>query len=209
MITLLLVDDHAMLLEGLARQFKDRKGFRVVGKAASGKAVLEALDQRVPDVITLDVSLPDISGINLIPQIKAKCPTVRILVLTMYDHERYAASALAAGAEGFLAKGAPFEELEHAVRELVAGRTYVPANLAGKRAGAAGASAASPLQNLSKREFAVLNALCQGKSLKDVAAELNISDKTVSTYRGRMMEKLGLTSGSDLVRYALESGLLK
>ena len=98
MITILLVDDHAMLLEGLARQFNDRKGFKVVGRATSGKEVMESLARVVPDVITLDVSLPDISGLNLIPRIKRSYPTVRILMLTMYDHERYVTSALAAGA---------------------------------------------------------------------------------------------------------------
>lgn len=209
MIKLMLVDDHAMLLEGLARQFSDRKGFKVVGRAGSGK---EALDQVVglqPDVMTLDVSLPDVSGISLISRIKEKLPGVRILILTMYDHERYAASALEAGAHGFLAKGAPFEELEHAVRELAAGRLYMKASLAEKLKDRLGKPKANPLALLSKREFAVLAALSRGLPLKQVADELQISDKTVSTYRSRLMTKLGLTSSSDLVRFAMENGILK
>ena len=208
MITILLVDDHAMLLEGLTRQFNDRKGFKVVGRATSGKEVMESLARVVPDVITLDVSLPDISGLNLIPRIKRSYPTVRILMLTMYDHERYVTSALAAGADGFLAKGAPFEELDKAVREVVAGRGYVPPDLAGKLKPASGKKKKRKPE-LSKREFAVFTSLCRGQTLKEVSVELGISDKTVSTYRARLLKKLGLAGDSDLIRYAIENGLLK
>jgi DNA-binding NarL/FixJ family response regulator len=209
MITLLLVDDHAMLLEGLARQFNDRKGFKVVGRATSGQDVMEVLVRLQPDVITLDVSLPDVSGLTLIPRIKEKYPDIRILVLTMYDHERYASSALQAGAHGFLPKGAPFEELERAVKEVVAGRIYLPAGLSDRLKKDVVNKAESPLKTLSKREFAVLLALSRGLPLKQVAGELGISDKTVSTYRTRLMEKLGLDSSSELVRFAIENGLLK
>lgn len=208
MITILLVDDHAMLLEGLARQFNDRKGFKVVGRATSGKEVMESLARVVPDVITLDVSLPDTSGLNLIPRIKKGYPTVRILMLTMYDHERYVTSALAAGADGFLAKGAPFEELDKAVRDVVAGRGYIPPALAGKLKPASGTKKKRQPE-LSKREFAVFTSLCRGQTLKEVSVELGISDKTVSTYRARLLKKLGLAGDSDLIRYAIENGLLK
>lgn len=209
MIQLMLVDDHAMLLEGLARQFSDRKDIQVVGRASSGQQALQRACELQPNVMTLDVSLPDINGINLVTHLKEKLPNLRILVLTMYDHERYAASALEAGADGFLAKGAPFEELERAVREVAAGRRYVSAEIAEKLKTRWMQAGTGPLASLSKREFAVLTALSRGKSLKEVADELGISDKTVSTYRARLMKKLDLKSGSDLVRYALEHGLLK
>ena len=209
MIHLLLVDDHAMLLEGLARQFNDRKGFRVVARAGSGEGALAELARTPVDVMTLDVSLPDCSGLSLIPRIKAAHPTVRILILTMYDHERYATSALDAGAHGFLAKGAPFDELERAVRELAAGRTYRHSAPGDARDGPALPSSGSPLDSLSKREFAVLTLLSRGLSLKQVADELSISDKTVATYRARMMEKLGLSGSAELVRFAIENGILK
>lgn len=209
MIQLMLVDDHAMLLEGLARQFSDRKDIQVVGRASSGQQALQRACELQPNVMTLDVSLPDINGINLVTHLKEKLPNLRILVLTMYDHERYAASALEAGADGFLAKGAPFEELERAVREVAAGRRYVSAEIAEKLKTRWMQAGTGPLASLSKREFAVLTALSRGKSLKEVADELGISDKTVSTYRARLMKKLDLKSGSDLVRFALEHGLLK
>ena len=209
MIQLMLVDDHAMLLEGLARQFSDRKDIQVVGRASNGQQALQRATELQPDVMTLDVSLPDINGINLVTHLKERLPKLRILVLTMYDHERYAASALEAGADGFLAKGAPFEELERAVREVAAGRRYLSSVLTEKlKVRWAGASG-GPLSRLSEREFAVLTALSRGKPLKEVADELGISDKTVSTYRARLMKKLDLKSGSDLVRFALEHGLLK
>lgn len=209
MIQLMLVDDHAMLLEGLARQFSDRKDIQVVGRASSGQQALQRACELQPNVMTLDVSLPDINGINLVTHLKEKLPNLRILVLTMYDHERYAASALEAGADGFLAKGAPFEELERAVREVAAGRRYVSAEIAEKLKTRWMQAGTGPLASLSKREFAVLTALSRGKSLKEVADELGISDKTVSTYRARLMKKLDLKRGSDLVRFALEHGLLK
>ncbi len=209
MIQLMLVDDHAMLLEGLARQFSDRKDIKVVGRASSGQQALQRATELEPDVMTLDVSLPDINGINLVTHLKERLPKLRILVLTMYDHERYAASALEAGADGFLAKGAPFEELERAVREVAAGRRYLSGALSEKLKARWAGSGRGPLSRLSEREFAVLTALSRGKSLKEVADELGISDKTVSTYRARLMKKLDLKSGSDLVRFALEHGLLK
>jgi two-component system invasion response regulator UvrY len=208
-IRLLLVDDHAMLLEGLARQFTDREDMQVVGRAGTGREALEQAGRLQPDVVTLDVSLPDMSGISLIPHLKALCPTPRILILTMYDHERYAASALEAGADGFLAKGAPFEELERAVREVALGRRYVPLQVAEKLKDRWSAAGSAALEALSQREFAVLIELSRGKPLKQVADELGISDKTVSTYRARLMKKLDLASSSDLVRFALERGLLK
>lgn len=208
MIRLMLVDDHAMLLEGLARQFEDLKDVQVVGRATNGRDALRLAETSRPDVVTLDVNLPDVSGLSLIPRLKALDQPPRVLVLTMYDHERYATSALEAGADGFLAKGAPFEELERAVRELAGGRTYVPASLTRKLKSRPGPSA-SPLACLSEREFAVLAALSRGRQLKQVADELGISDKSVSTYRSRLMKKLGLSSGSELVRFALEHGVLK
>ena len=209
MIQLMLVDDHAMLLEGLARQFSDRKDIQVVGRASTGQQALQQAAELQPDVMTLDVSLPDVNGINLVTHLKERLPKLRILVLTMYDHERYAASALEAGADGFLAKGAPFEELERAVREVAAGRRYLSDALSEKLKARWAGAGRGPLSRLSEREFAVLTALSRGKSLKEVADELGISDKTVSTYRARLMKKLDLKSGSDLVRFALEHGLLK
>lgn len=209
MIKLMLVDDHAMLLEGLARQFEDLKDFQVVGRATNGRDALHLAETAQPDVMTLDVNLPDMSGLSLIPRLKALAQPPRVLVLTMYDHERYAASALEAGADGFLAKGAPFDELQRAVRELAAGGTYVPVGLAVKLKSRTGTAVAHPLASLSEREFAVLAALSRGKQLKQVADELGISDKSVSTYRARLMKKLGLSSGSELVRFALEHGVLK
>lgn len=209
MIRLLLVDDHAMLLEGLARQFADLQGMQVVGRACTGRQALEQASRLAPDVVTLDVSLPDVSGLSLIPHLKALPTPPRILVLTMYDHERYAASALEAGADGFLAKGAPFDELEQAVREVAKGRRYIPLVVAEKIKDRWSDAGSAALETLSQREFAVLVELSRGKPLKQVADELGISDKTVSTYRARLMKKLDLSSSSDLVRFALERGLLK
>ncbi len=206
---LMLVDDHALLLEGLARQFRDRKGYEVVGLAKNGQEALEQVARLKPDVMTLDVGLPDISGISLIPKLRQRAPGVHILVLTMYEHEQYAIAALEAGAQGFVPKGVPFETLEFAVRELMAGRIYVLPAIKKKLNGRLNSVKAHPMGLLSKREFAVLSALSRGLSLKQVAKELEISDKTVSTYRARMMKKLGLKNGPDLIRFAIGNGVLK
>ncbi len=196
-----------MLLEGLARQFNDRKRYQVVGRATTGAEALLGIPAVKPDVVTLDLSLPDINGMALIPRLLAVCPDARILVLTMHDHERYARGVLAAGARGYLPKGAPFGELEQAVEILAAGGSYLPLSVQGT--GAEGAARSRGVDALSEREFAMLTLLARGLSVKESSSELGISDKTASTYRARMMKKMGLSRNADLVQYAIENGLIE
>ena len=209
MISLMLVDDHAMLREGLRRKFEDCGTVRIVDEAGSGAELMEALARNHVDVIILDVKLPDDTGFALIPKVKAKTKA-KIILLTMYSHVRYVMHALEAGADGFVVKGAPFDELLRAVNAVTDGRTYVCEEMTTQLMGRfRSVRKETPMDSLSEREFEVLTMLSSGLSLKEVGTRMGISDKTVSTYQTRLMEKLDLTSKADLVRFAIESGLVE
>ncbi len=210
MIKLMLADDHAMLREGLRSKFEACQDVEVVGEAGSAKELMGKLDAAKPGVIILDMKLPDANGITLINQIKAILSNCKIVVLTMYDHVRYALHALESGADGFVVKGAPFEELLQAVRNVAGNNTFISSGMAsklvshlkrGKRKGS--------LESLSQREFEVLILLGNGLSVKEIAFQLGVSEKSVTTYRARVMEKLQLSNKADLIRYAIEAGLIE
>ncbi len=208
MIHLLLADDHAMLRQGLRSILEACDDLRVTAEAGSGQEAMERLKQTPCDVVILDLNLPDANGLHLIGRIKTAHPTVKIVVLTMYDHVHYALHALEEGAEGFVVKGASFEELLKSVREVAAGRTYVSSDMASKLLGRVKhGQAKTPLDSLSQREFEVLTMLGRGMSLKQAAAQLGISEKSATTYRARAMEKLSLSNNADIYRFTLESGL--
>lgn len=211
MIKLMLADDHAMLREGLRSKFAGNSDVEVVGEAASGKELLAKIPTVKPAVIILDMKLPDANGVTLIRQIKNNLPNCRIVVLTMYDHVRYAVHALESGADGFVVKGAPFEELLQAVRTVSSGNTFVSSTMASKLAGhlKRGGKRKGSLESLSQREFEVLILLGNGLSVKEIAYQLGVSEKSVTTYRARVMEKLQMANKTDLIRYAIESGLIE
>ncbi len=211
MIKLMLADDHAMLREGLRSKFAGNSDVEVVGEAASGKELLAKISTVKPGVIILDMKLPDANGVTLIRQIKNNLPNCRIVVLTMYDHVRYAVHALESGADGFVVKGAPFEELLQAVRTVSSGNTFVSSTMASKLAGhlKRGGKRKGSLESLSQREFEVLILLGNGLSVKEIAYQLGVSEKSVTTYRARVMEKLQMANKTDLIRYAIESGLIE
>ena len=211
MIKLMLADDHAMLREGLRSKFAGNSDVEVVGEAASGKELLAKIPTVKPAVIILDMKLPDANGVTLIRQIKNNLPNCRIVVLTMYDHVRYAVHALESGADGFVVKGAPFEELLQAVRTVSSGNTFVSSTMASKLAGhlKRGGKRKGSLESLSQREFEVLILLGNGLSVKEIAYQLGVSEKSVTTYRARVMEKLQLASKADLIRFTLEAGLVE
>jgi len=210
MIRLMLVDDHAMLREGLRSKLAGSPDIEVVGEASSAKELMATIDTLKPSVMILDLKLPDANGVTLIRQVKTSLPSCKIVVLTMYDHVRYAVHALGSGADGFVVKGAPFEELLQAIRTVTNNNTYISTGMAtklashmkrGKRKGS--------LESLSQREFEVLILLGNGLSIKEIAHQLGVSEKSVTTYRARVMEKLQMANKSDLIRYAIESGLIE
>ena len=209
MIKLMLIDDHAMLREGLRSKFEKCPDIEVVGEAGTAEELFRLLKEKTADVIIVDIKLPDANGISLMQKTKSLYPHSRVVILTMYDHVRYALHALECGADGFIVKGSPFEELLQAVRDVRKNKTYVSSTMAPKlidrfKRGKQNIS----LDNLSAREFEALTILSSGLSLKEAAERMGVNEKTVSTYRSRFMEKLRLSNNTDLVRFALESGLL-
>lgn len=210
MIRLMIADDHAMLRDGLRDKFSDEESIEVVGEAGTGEDVLKKLSSVNPSVIILDLKLPDTNGVTLIPQIKTALPECKVVVLTMYDHTRYATHAMESGADAFVVKGAPFEELLKAVRAVSENETYVCSTIATRMAKLLkGRKKKGSLECLSEREFQVMILLGSGMSVKEIAYQLNLSEKSITTYRARVMEKLELSSKADLIRFVLEQGLIE
>ena len=210
MIDLLLVDDHAMLREGLRSKFADCDDVNIIGEAGDGKELLALLKTAKPDVIIMDIKMPDTSGISLMQHVANIVPNCRVVILTMYDHVRYALHALESGAHGFVVKGSPFDELLQAVRDVHENKTYISSTMAPKLADRFRRRKDDmSLDSLSQREFEVFTLLGSGLSLKEAASQMGISDKTVTTYRARLMEKLDLSNKADLIRVALELGLVE
>jgi DNA-binding NarL/FixJ family response regulator len=208
MIRLVLADDHAMLREGLRSKFETCEDIRVVGEAATAAELMRGLAAK-PDVVVLDMKLPDANGITMVREVKLRQPACRVIILTMYDHARYAAHAFESGADGFVVKGSPFEELLQAVRAVAAGGTYTSPSMTAKlMAHAKRGKRKGSLESLSQREFEVLILLCSGLAVKEVAFQLSVSEKSVTTYRARVMEKLQLSNKTELIRFAIEAGLI-
>lgn len=206
MVGLILVDDHALLRECLRTRLECTPDAQVLHEAGTGAELLRILPEVKPHVIILDVTLPDASGISLIPNIRRIHPDVRIVMLTMHDHVRYARHALENGANGYVVKGSPFDELMCAIQTVMEGSIYISRNLSAKvlnelRSPTDG----DALSHLSSREFEVLTLLGRGLTVKDAGNFMGISLKTVSTYRTRLMEKLKLSSSGEIVKFALES----
>jgi len=210
-IRLVLADDHAIVREGLKRIVGDVGDLQVVGEAADGGEVMQRVRELDFDVLVLDLSMPGRSGMELIRQVKAEKPRLRILVLSMHQETQYAVRAIKSGASGYLTKESAPAQLEQALRKIAGGGAYVRAEVAEQLALGAvrGGAPAAPHEALSDREFEVLRRLAAGESVSDIAAALNLSVKTVSSHKANLMGKLGLQNPTDLVRYALKHGLIE
>lgn len=208
MIRVLLADDHEVVREGLKRMLADVPDLRVVAEAAQGAEVMAALRREAIDVVVLDLSMPGRSGVDLIRQIRAEFVRLPILVLTMHQEEQYAVRAIRAGAFGYLTKGTPASELIVAMRTVAAGRRLISPRVAELLALEAQPSGDPlPHQALSDREFEVFRLLVEGKSVGEIAQQLFVSVKTVSTHKTRILQKMSLASVPDLVRYAIKHQL--
>jgi DNA-binding NarL/FixJ family response regulator len=203
---ILVADDHALVREGIGKVlgFDDR--LVVAGEAASAASVLEHLRRGGIDLLLLDLLMPGANDVDLIRRVAATHPKVPILVLTMHADPHIARRALEAGALGYLTKDASPELLVDAVHHVLAGRSYVDPSLSGALI-RGDRSAHEPIEQLSTRERQVLVALVNGSSVMEIAEELHLAPNTVSTYKARLMEKLGQATLSDLVRYAMRHGL--
>jgi DNA-binding NarL/FixJ family response regulator len=208
LIRLVIADDHAIVREGLKRIVGAAADLSVVDEAADGTQVMRVVREQEFDVLVLDLSMPGRSGMELIKWVKAEKPKLRILVLSMHQELQYAVRAIKSGASGYLTKESAPEQLEQAIRKVAAGGAFVTAEVAEQLAlGAMPGSQAHPHESLSDREFEVFRLLVTGHAVSDIAHKLNLSVKTVSTHKANLMQKLGLSNQTELVRYALKHGL--
>jgi two-component system, NarL family, invasion response regulator UvrY len=210
MATVLIADDHAMLRTGLRHYLEQDTSITSIGEAATGADTLQQLRDGRWDLVILDINMPDRSGIDVLRHIRSGHPETRVLVMSGFSEKQYAINVLRAGASGYLAKDQAPEEFMRAVHAVLAGRRFVSARLSEMLITALDEPADKPLHAaLSEREFQILCKLAVGRSVSEIAHELFISVKTVSTYRARVLEKMHLDTNADLTAYALRNGLVQ
>lgn len=212
-IRVLLADDHALVREGIRHVLSDAPDFEVVGEASRGAEALELARELAPDVIVLDISMPEGSGLDITPRLREVVPGTRVLILSIHDHEEYVLQSVRAGAHGYLRKDSSPTELRDAIRAVHQGGTFFSAPVA-QQLGAAlrGEGAATVMANrlglLTARERDVLTGIASGATNKDMAAQLGISTRTVESHRESLMRKLDIRTVAGLTRFAVDSGLL-
>ena len=207
----LIVDDHAVVRRGVAQILADAFQRIEIGEADSGKSGLAAVKKEHWDVVILDINLPDRKGLEVLRTLKADYPLLPVMILSLHPEEEYALRAIKAGASAYLTKQTAPEELVAALKQVLKGRMVVSAFLAERLSDALSKDhpTIQTHQTLSSREFDVLRKLAQGQSLREIAHQLTLSVKTVSTYRARLLDKLHLKTTADLIRYALDHHLVR
>jgi DNA-binding NarL/FixJ family response regulator len=209
-LRLLIVDDHAIVREGLRSLLSSDARFDMVGEAIDGPSAVTAVERLQPDVVIMDVSLPGTNGAQVTRQLKQRFPEIRVLALTVHEEGGYLRSLMDAGASGYVLKRSAAGELMRAIEVVSGGGTYLDTSIAGQLVSRLGPRRATltPSSALSDREREVVRHVAHGYSNKEIAAKLDVSVKTIETYRYRATEKLGLRSRADLVRYAIDQGWL-
>jgi DNA-binding NarL/FixJ family response regulator len=212
-VRVLMVDDHPVVLAGLKALVGADAGLTIVGEARDGRTALRLAMELVPDVVVLDISLPEMNGVELAAALRAERPQCRVLVLTVHEERAYLRQLVELGVGGYLLKRSAADELPRAIHAVASGGMYLDPAIAGKVVGGLGRQVANPQSGqtaeLSEREAAVLRLVAGGHSNKAISARLDISVKTVETYKARAMEKLGFRSRVDVVRYAADQGWLQ
>jgi DNA-binding NarL/FixJ family response regulator len=209
MITVLIVDDHPIVREGLKRILSEVGTIKIAGEASDGVEALAKLEKDDYDLIMLDVSLPGRNGMEVLKEIKVRYPKLPVLVCSMHPEEEYGLRVLRAGASGYLTKSSAPEKLVAAVQKISQGGKYISASLAEKLASIlAGDANKAPHETLSDREYQVLRLIASGMTIGEIAMEMALSIKTVSTYRTRIMQKMHMTSNAELNRYVIQNDLL-
>ncbi|CAN5705566.1 response regulator transcription factor [soil metagenome] len=210
MTRIVIADDHAIVREGLKRIVASAEDMDVVGEAADGNEVVRIVREQEFDVLVLDLSMPGRSGMELIKLVHAEKPKLRMLVLSMHQELQYAVRSIKSGASGYLTKESAPAQLVQAIRKIAGGGAFITPEVAEQLAlGAMPGSQAAPHESLSDREFQVFQQLVAGVSVTDIAGELKLSVKTVSTHKANLMQKMGLTNQSELIRYAIRNGLME
>lgn len=209
MIRVVIADDHTLVREGLKQLLRAAGGIDVIGEARDGHDVLKIVRESDFDVLLLDMSMPGKSGMELIKQVKSEKPRLRILVLSMHQEHQYAVRAIKSGASGYLTKDSASAQLVSAIEKVAGGGAFISAEVAEQLAlGAMPLSEGLPHTVLSDREYQVFRMLVSGQAVTAIADELNLSVKTVSTHKARLMEKMGIDNQAELVRYAIRHRLV-
>ena len=209
MASVLIADDHAMIRAGLRHYLEQDRSLRTIGETSTAAETLWQLSNAHWDLVILDINMPDRSGLDVLRDIRARHPDTIVLMISAFAEKQYAVNVLRAGAAGYLAKDKAPEEFSRAVRTVLAGRRFISASLSEVLDAAREESSDEPLHALlSQREFQILCKLAVGRSVTEIAHELSISVKTVSTYRMRLLEKMHLDTNADLTTYALRNGLV-
>jgi two-component system, NarL family, invasion response regulator UvrY len=208
-MNMVIVDDHAIVRIGLKQLVQDAYPYATISEAGSGRDALMLLDRARWDLAILDVNLPDQNGVELLKTIKMRQPSLPVMMLSLHPEAQYALRALKAGAAAYLTKERAPEELVTAIKQVLAGRKFITATLAERLATVAFSPVEQlPHERLSDREFQVLCAIGQGKTVSAIAGDLSLSVKTISTYRTRLLDKLQMKNTTDLIRYTLDHTLL-
>ena len=203
----LLVDDHVVVRKGIRLILEDRFGDIQISEASSGDEALAALGEPY-DAVILDLSMPGRSGIELLVEIKHRFPALPVLIMSLYAEEQFAVRALRAGASGYLTKSAAPEQLAAAFERILHGGRYISEAVAERLAVGASGTPGAPHERLSDREFEVMRGIASGETVSEIAARMHLSVKTVSTYRARLLEKMGMENNAELTRYAIQNGLV-
>jgi two-component system, NarL family, invasion response regulator UvrY len=209
MISILIADDHALFREGLKQILARHKEIRVADEASNGSEALAHVMRGKYDLVLLDISMPGRGGLDILAEIRRERPDLPVLILSMHPEEQYAVRVIKAGAAGYLTKESAASDLIHAIKKVAAGGKYISPGVAERLADAIEHSHDGPSHlTLSNREFQVMKMLASGRTLKEIADELILSEKTITTYRSRILEKMQLRNNVELSRYAMKHGLL-
>lgn len=209
MIKVMIVDDHPIIREGLKKIISKTHDMKVIDEASSGDELLLKMKKNHYDVIILDISMPEKSGLDILKDLHNRTQKTVVLILSMHPEEQFAVRALKAGASGYLTKGGDPEELITAIRKVSGGGKYVSPNLAEKLASDLISNTDQPLhEKLSDREYQIMTMLASGKSPKNIAAELFLSLPTISTYRSRILQKMNFKNNAEIIGYAIKNKLV-
>jgi two-component system invasion response regulator UvrY len=210
MINVMLVDDHDLVRKGIRRLLDDRSGIKVIAEATDGEQAIRQVRKQKPDVILMDISMPGIGGLEATRKITQRSPDMKVIVVTVHDDDPFPARLLEAGAAGYLTKGCDIDEIIQAIRAVYSGNQYITPGVAQKLAlSFVNNRGKSLLEELTPREIQVMLMVVQGESNREISEKLCLSPKTISTYRGRLFEKLGVDNDVELTRFAIRHGLIR
>lgn len=209
MIKIFIADDHAVVREGVKHILSEMSGIVVSDEASNGKEVLEKIGKKDFDLILLDIAMPGRDGLEILKDIKVQKPKLPVLILSMFPEDQYALRALKSGASGYLTKDSIPDELVKAVRKILKGGKYVSSSFSEKLLFSWDSYSERPIhETLSDREYQVMRMIASGKTLKEISDELSLSTKTVSTYRSRILDKMGMKNNAELTHYAIKNRLV-